>query len=179
MTYKILISVLLINIFAAISFAQVFSQNLNLPDHSQYGNKTGLYLIRENLDEAELVVFRLDNKTPWAISIRRDWQYSELNPVEVRLANGQRELGLADKAEIKLEYFIESPLLKGGLTGQYGCTFNNSWVAAGQSVYFKVPREAFPKLARLYVIFRYEWEDERANTEHRAIFKWDELKNSR
>jgi hypothetical protein len=175
MNRKILISMFLIYSHSSILFAQVASKDQEISSEPQLGNKHSLYLIRENSDETESILFRLYNNTPWAIRIRRDWQYAEPISVEVILLDGRREFGLADNAEFKPEYFIESPLIKGGLTGQYGCTFDDAWVGARQSVYFRVPRAAFPKLAILYVFFRYEWEDDQSNTQHRVQFRWNEL----
>lgn len=134
--------------------------------------KPSVYLRREQDYDFDQVHLRLFNNSRWAIMLRIDKLISLSDVQELRLQDGRVVSGLNDSIKILPEYFIESPLIESRVTGHYWCTASSVWIPSGQSVLFDVPMNELSKLANIYLKYRYEWQHDADESEHRINFKW-------
>ena len=134
--------------------------------------KPTVYLAFERLGENGQIWLRLHNNTLWAINLWTE------NPGEVLLPlvliNGRTVSALADGSKVSPEYLIENVPDPG--YGAYWCTTTRSWIAPGQSAIFSFPGEHFKFLGRLSVSYKYEWESEGQEPEHRVRFNESDLR---
>lgn len=128
--------------------------------------KPTVYLAFERLGENGQIWLRLHNNTQWAINLRTANSGAVLVPLT--LMSGQTVSALADGSEVSPEYLIENVPDPG--YGDYWCATTRSWIAPGQSAVFSFPGEHFKFLGRLSVHYRYEWESEGQEPEHRVRF---------
>jgi hypothetical protein len=134
-------------------------------------NKPTVYLAFERLGEDGRVWLRLHNNTQWAISLRTERPGAMLAPL--RLISERTVSALADGSEISPEYLIENVPDPG--YGEYWCGTTRSWIASRQSAIFSFPREHLKFLGRVSVSFKYEWESEGQEPEHRVRFNETDL----
>ena len=134
--------------------------------------KPTVYLAFEQLGENGLIWLRLRNNTHWAINLRTENPGAVLVPMT--LISGQTVSALADGSKVSPEYLIENVMDRG--YGAYSCTSTESWIAAGQSAIFSFPGEHFKFLGRLSVRYKYEWESEYQEPEHRVRFDERDLR---
>ena len=128
--------------------------------------KPTVYLAFERLGENGRVWLRLHNNTQWAVSLRTETPGAVLAPL--RLISGRTVSALADGSEISPEYLIEN--VPDPSYGEYWCTTTRSWLAPSQSAIFSFPREHLKFLGQVSVSFKYEWESEGQEPEHRVKF---------
>lgn len=133
--------------------------------------KPTVYLAFERVGENGRVWLRLHNNTQWAISLLTETPGAVLDPF--RLTNGRTVSALADGSEISPEYLIENVPDPG--YGEYWCTITRSWLAPGRSTIFSFPREHLKFVGRVSVSFKYEWESEGQEPEHRVRFNETDL----
>jgi len=128
--------------------------------------KPTVYLAFERLGDNGRIWLRLHNNTQWAINLRTANSGAVLLPLT--LMSGQTVSALADGSEVSPEYLIENFPDPG--YGDYWCATTRSWVAPGQSALFSFPGEHLKFLGRLSVSYKYEWETEGQEPEHRVRF---------
>ena len=136
--------------------------------------KPTVYLALERLEENGRIWLRLHNNTRWAINLRTRNPGAVLVPLT--LISGQTVSALADGSEVSPEYLIENVPDPG--YGDYWCSTTRSWVAPGQSAVFSFPGEHLKFLGRLSVSYKYEWETEGQEPEHRVRFSERDLTRS-
>lgn len=134
--------------------------------------KPTVYLAFESVGENGRIWLSLRNNTHWAINLRTENPGAVLVPMT--LLSGQTVSVLADGSKVSPEYLIENVTDRG--YGAYWCTTTRSWIAAGQSVVFSFPCEHFKFLGRLSVSYKYEWENEGQEPEHRVRFDERDLR---
>ncbi|MDX6382659.1 MAG: hypothetical protein QOK48_232 [Blastocatellia bacterium] len=127
-------------------------------------NHPTIYLAFERAGADGNLWLRLHNNTHWAINFRTELPVTTLTPL--RLMDGRTVSALIDGSEVSPEYLIEN--LSGPGYGEYSCTMTQSWIAPGQSVIFGFPREQLKFAGRVSVSFRYEWEGNGAEPNHRV-----------
>jgi len=136
--------------------------------------KPTVYLALERLEENGRIWLRLHNNTRWAINLRTKNSGAVLVPLT--LISGQTVSALADGSEVSPEYLIENVQDPG--YGDYWCATIRSWVAPGQSAVFSFPGEHLKFLGRFSVSYKYEWETEGQEPEHRVRFRERDLTRS-
>jgi hypothetical protein len=134
--------------------------------------KPTVYLAFERLGENGLAWLRLHNNTEWALSLSTETPGAVLVPLTQ--INGKTVSALVDGSEISPEYLIENLSDQG--YGAYWCTSTRSWLAPGHSAIFSFPREHLKFLGRLSVSYKYEWESEGQEPDHRVRFNEGDLR---
>jgi hypothetical protein len=134
--------------------------------------KPTVYLAFERLGENGRIWLRLHNNTQWTINLRTENPGAVLVPLT--LINGQTVSAVADGSEVSPEYLIENVPDPG--YGDYWCNTTRSWVAPGQSAIFSFPGEHLKFLGRLSVSYKYEWESEGQEPDHRVRFNEGDLR---
>jgi hypothetical protein len=124
------------------------------------------------------VWLRLHNNTRWAINFCTPSFYIGEKVAPLHLSDGKAVLGLRDGIEIDMCHEVEAvKSYESGMTPDgamfkgrpvkvrptpvgYGTgdLFSNSWLPAGNSVVFSVPREHLAKHLAIYISFKYERE---------------------
>ncbi len=146
-----------------------------IQEHSNYyvdTTKPGIYLRREQDNDFDQVHLRLFNNSRWAIMLRIDELLKPSDAQELILSDRRVVSGLNDSIKILPEYSIESPLIESRVIDHHWCTALSVWIPSGQSALFDVPMNELPKLANIYLKYRYEWEHDTDEAEHRINFRW-------
>lgn len=142
------------------------------------------------------VWLRLHNNTRWAINFCTLSLYVGPKVAPLRLGDGRGVLGLRDGVEVNMCHEVEAvKSYESGVTPEGGMfkgksvavqqppvgyrtgdVFSTSWLPAGGSVMFSVPREHLDKHFAIYITYNYEWEyGERAfrndEPQHRVYFR--------
>jgi len=137
--------------------------------------KPTVYLTVDRVETGEGSWLRLHNNTKQAIGIRIHADGPEPATTPFALADGRVVAGLADGAEVALDYLVESPLFEGyPLRERRSCTKAAAWIPPGLTVVFKLDRAHLAKLCRVSVGFNYEWENIPVEPEHRVLLTWRE-----
>jgi hypothetical protein len=109
------------------------------------------------------VRLRLYNNTRWAVSIPTFSLY--VNPkkvVTIKLINGKTAFALPNDREISsIHYYVEKDGDKEKIDVprlNYSDSFNPSWIAPNNSIFFTVSKEHLREGLQIYVPFNYEWE---------------------
>lgn len=146
------------------------------------------------------VWLRLHNNTRWAINFCTLSLYIGPKVASLRLSDGRGVLGLRDGVEVNMCHQVEAvKSYESGVTPEGGMfngkpvkvqplpvgygtgdVFSTSWLPAGGSVIFSVPREHLAKLFAVYIPYNYEWEyGERTfrsdEPQHRVYFRASDL----
>jgi len=154
----------------------------------------------EQADESTQAVWlRLNNNTRWAINFPTESLYIGPKTIPMRLCNGRGALGLSTGMEVNARYEVEAisgyesvRTSNGGITINSprdvpklpminrSDVFSTSWLPAGGSVIFTVPREHLGKRLAIYINFNYESQfDERGlrsnEQAHRVYFRASDL----
>lgn len=117
--------------------------------------------------EGKKIRLRLYNKTEWAIALQTFSYYVNPDPKKnkvITLRQGGSVFGLPNDREISsLFYFIEKVEVRKGkkilLTESNAIdSYNSSWIAPNDSIFFLVPAEWVDEQSELYIKFNYEWE---------------------
>lgn len=125
----------------------------------------------------QAVWLRLHNNTRWAINFPTDSLYLGTKITPTRLCNGRGVLGLRSDIEVNARYKMEAigntavaQTIESGvaLNNPIGIlkqpvlnrsdVFSISWLPAGGSVIFSVPREHLARQNSIYIPYSYEWE---------------------
>jgi hypothetical protein len=128
-------------------------------------------------ENSQVVWLRLHNNTRWAINFPTDSLYIGTNITPTRLCNGRPALGLRSGIEVNARYKMEVvDNAAAAQTTESGIAINNptgilkppvlnrsdvfstSWLPAGGSVIFSVPREHLTRQYSIYIPYKYEWE---------------------
>lgn len=146
------------------------------------------------------VWLRLHNNTRWAINFCTPSLYVGEKVAPLRLSGRRGALGLRDGVEVTMCHEVEAvKSYESGMTPEgemfkerpvevqqppvgyrTGEVFSNSWLPAGGSVIFSVPREHLAKHLAIYIPYNYEWEyGERTfrsdEPQHRVYFRASDL----
>jgi hypothetical protein len=134
--------------------------------------KPTAYVRFERYDGKE-VWLRLHNNSLWAISIRTEEPFQMHEPE--KWSDRRDALGLLEGVEVSPAYEIERYPHDQSVYHS-GCTFSESWIPSGRSVFFKVPSTPLTYPATLRVHFRFEWElDDEPEPGHYVYFSGHEL----
>lgn len=118
------------------------------------------------------VWLRLHNNTRWAITFRTNSMYIGRKPELYKRMDGKSVPALGEDMQISIQY---------GLAEENGTPIPSgidmAWVSLlppGRSILFSVPRDALNLRRKVYVEFRYEWEDDpsslsQSRVEHRVV----------
>lgn len=150
-------------------------------------------------ESIQVVWLRLHNNTRWAINFATDSLYVGPKIIPTRLCDGRAALGLRTGIEVNARYEVEAVsgyesvrTSDGGLiinspvdapkppVINRSDMFSTSWLPAGGSVIFSVPREHLAKHLAIYIPYNYEWEyGERTfrsnEPQHRVYFRASDL----
>lgn len=151
-------------------------------------------------ESIQVVWLRLHNNTRWAINFATDSLYVGPKITPMRLCDGRGALGLRTGIEVNVRYEVEAVsgyesvrTSDGGLiinspvdvpkppVINRSDVFSTSWLPAGGSVIFSVPREHLvAKHLAIYIPYNYEWEyGERIfrsdEPQHRVYFRASDL----
>jgi len=154
---------------------------------------------REMLDDqdkegVQVVWLRLHNNSRWAINFATDSLYVGSTITPIRLCDGRGALGLRTDVAVNARYEIEAvrgyesvQTSNGGLLIRSPVDapkvpvlnrsdmYSTSWLPAGGSVIFSVPREHLAKQLAIYVPYTYEWEVRSDEPQHRVYFRASDL----
>jgi hypothetical protein len=194
------------------AFPQQLKQGVSDGDVRLSKDKPTIYITFERAGERQPLLanesnqgiwLRLHNNTRWAINFCTPSLYVGAKVAPLRLNDGRAVLGLRDGVEISMCHEVEAvKSYESGITPEgemfkerpvevqqppvgYGTgdLFSSSWLPAGGSVVFSVPREHLAKHLAIYIPYNYEWEyGERAvrsdAPQHRVYFRASDLPES-
>lgn len=141
-------------------------------------DKPAVYISVKCKDEKN-VGLRVHNNTIWAIAVPTFSFY--LDPQNVKrtfLHDGFSVFALPDDKDISsLLYFVEKRKIQEGkiileISTYAGDSFNMSWIAAADSIFFLIPVDRLKESSYIYINFKYEWE-----TSRKGNFDPNELEN--
>jgi hypothetical protein len=161
--------------------ATAFSQNRDPLKSSRLDKEKSTIYIKAECQNKNTVRLRLYNNSPWAITIPTFSLH--VNPkkvVTIKLINGATAYALPDDRDISsIYYYVERDGTQENINVprlDYSDSFNPSWVAINDSIFFTVPKEHLREGLQVYVPFNYEWEINRQGVihnepRHKLIFR--------
>lgn len=140
-----------------------FSQNNDTLKRTNPDKGKPTIYIKAECQNKATVRLRLYNNTGWAVTIPTFSLH--VNPkkvVTIKLINGAKALALPDDLDISsIYYYVEKDGTQENINVpqlNYSDSFNPSWVAINDSIFFTVPKEHLREGLQVYVPFNYEWE---------------------
>jgi hypothetical protein len=137
----------------------------------------------------DTVRLRFYNNTGWAVAVRTFSLY--VNPKKVatvKLINGETAFVLPNDRDISsIYYYVEKDGVQENIDVpklNYSDSFNPSWIATNDSIFFTVPKAHLRDGLQVYVHFNYEWEINKQGIIHneplhKVIFRGVTLLNLR
>ena len=127
-------------------------------------------------EQRSIIWLRLHNNTRWAINFPTESLYLGESITPMRLCDGRPALGLRSGIKVSARYEVDQVI--GSL--DRADVFSRSWLPAGGSVLFSVPREHIIERLGIYLPFNYEWEygEQTFKTDepqHRVYFRASDL----
>lgn len=169
------------------TWGTAFPQNLNSAMSSRPNTEKPTIYIKAECQNKATVRLRLYNNSRWAVTIPTFSVY--VNPkkiVTIKLANGATALALPGDRDIStIHYYVEKDGTQENINvprRDYSDSFNPSWVAINDSIFFTVPKEHLREGLQVYVPFNYEWEINRQGVisnepRHKVFFRGTTLLN--